>query len=183
MESVYGTIIMKNIFLVIIHFFLLTGCVKQEMENIDGFSFWVVNEDMTNLGQLSFRVKIKERYRVQIRLDKVSDIEIGNKVYNTYFILDRNKVLLFDLLHSTSIIFLDKNQKKYIANRESIIKYNKSDTNLYGNISITEKYLFVTLAYFDLERGNYLLDSFYFNEELSKYNPRLIIGVGQSGTF
>lgn len=176
---------MKIFLLLVLTTIVLTcvNCTRQSESNIDGFALVVFSEDIANIAVSSFSIKNEGRYRVQLRLDQDFTMITGSKIYDTYCINNGEKISMFDLLQSVTITFLDDEENEYFIDRKSVLMQNTANSDLYGKITVTEKYIFITLALFDLKKGKYFFKNCNLNEFLSLYNPMLIVGIGQAGTF
>jgi len=166
--------------------FFLIGCVESdEMKNIYGFSSIVSFLKTSKIfsGKSKILVLGNNRYKVQYRfLIDIENWDIGNKTTNTYITNEDIKYKLSDLLVDTDIV-LRKGKKGETVNidNESIIKVNATDSDLYGNISLNDNYVYVSLAWIELNIGLYTFINFNNNEIIKDLEPELIIGIGETG--
>ena len=173
---------MKKVLILLFAFFIC--CNKNaEMKNVFGFSSIIYISKISDIFPDNNRFLIlgNNRCKVQYRF-QVNDQNwnIGNRISNTYITINSVEFTLSELLMET-IITCKKilGKSEIIINREDILKYNTSDSDLYGNIHLSpeENCIYVTTGWIDLKFGRYSFDAILNNDNIKQLNPELIIGI------
>jgi len=175
---------MKKMSLLLI--IVLIGCDEGVgVKNVDGYANIVFFSKISEIfsGKNKILVLGNNRYKVQYRFFFDTEYwDVGNKIYNTDVTIDTKKCKLADLLMDTNIL-LKKGKKGETVSiaKENILSVNINDTDLHGNVYLREKYIYVSLAWVNLNIGFYSFINFSNNEKINILDPELIIGIGETG--
>ena len=186
MGSRNGFKMMKRMVMILFSVVIFCRCDKcGNMDKIEGFAGIIYASKISDIfNKNKVLVLGKDIYKFQMRFTVDNDWEVGKKIYDTYVSIDSRKYKLSDLLMNTYFLFEKEKKGEIIKiDNTNILKENINNVALYGNISVYEKHIYVTIAYLPLKFGRYIINNFIIDDKLLTLNPELIIGIGQTGTL